>query len=78
MCGTIVPNSTKFINAAVVVALNNMCALVMTQFGLERKDALALISVTADVRISQLVNGVRGVHVVLPHGAIEEEEWQGG
>jgi len=43
----------------------------MTQFGLERKDALALISVTADVRISQLVNGVQGVHVVLPHGAIE-------
>ena len=29
-----------------------------------RKEAIAILSSTADVRISQLVNGVRGVHVV--------------
>jgi acetamidase/formamidase len=63
---------SETLDAAVVVALNDMCELVRARFHLERKDALALISVTADVRISQLVNGVRGVHVVLPHGAIEE------
>ena len=33
--------------------------------------APALTSVAADVRLTQLVNGVRGVHVVLPHGAID-------
>jgi acetamidase/formamidase len=40
-------------------------------YGYERQMALALASVVAEVRITQLVNaGVRGVHVLLPHGAI--------
>lgn len=34
-----------------------------------REEALALCSVLADVRVTQVVNGVKGVHVVLPHGA---------
>jgi acetamidase/formamidase len=59
------------VDEAVVVALNDMLDLVMSQFDLVRKDALALISVAADLRITQLVNGVRGIHVILPHGAIE-------
>ena len=62
---------SETLDEAVVLALNDMLDLVMAQFRLDRKDALALISVAADVRITQLVNGVRGVHVVLPHGAIE-------
>lgn len=56
---------------AATAALNDMLDLVMTQFTLERKEALALASVAADVRITQLVNGVCGVHVVLPHQAID-------
>ncbi len=58
------------LDEAVAVALNDMLALVMSRFEVERKDALVLVSVAADVRITQLVNGVRGVHVMLPHGAI--------
>ncbi len=57
---------------AVAMALGDMLALVCTQAGVGRKEALALISVVADVRITQLVNGVRGVHVLLPHDAFEE------
>lgn len=59
------------LDEAVVVALRDMLDLVSARFGLARKEALALVSVAADVRITQLVNGTRGVHVLLPHGAIE-------
>jgi acetamidase/formamidase len=62
---------SETLDEAVVTALNGMLDVVMTQFQLARKDALALVSVTADVRITQLVNGVRGIHVVLPHDAID-------
>ena len=40
------------------------------RFGLSRKDTLALASPVVDLRVTQLVNGVRGVHAMLPHGAI--------
>ena len=36
----------------------------------KRRDALALASVVVDLRITQVVNGVVGVHAVLPHGAL--------
>ncbi len=35
-----------------------------------RQEALALASVAVDVRATQLVNGVRGVHAVLPHDTV--------
>ena len=38
--------------------------------GMTRGDALALASVAVDLRVTQIVNGVRGVHAVLPHGAL--------
>jgi acetamidase/formamidase len=37
---------------------------------LDRVDALALASVVVDLRVTQLVNGVRGVHAVLRHDAV--------
>ncbi|MEO8394532.1 MAG: acetamidase, partial [Chloroflexota bacterium] len=33
-------------------------------------DAIALASLTVDLHITQIVNGVVGVHAILPHGAI--------
>jgi acetamidase/formamidase len=33
-------------------------------------EAMALASVAVDLRITQIVNGVQGVHAVLSHGAI--------
>ena len=35
------------------------------QYGLERKEALAFASLLVDVRVTQIVNGVKGAHAVL-------------
>jgi acetamidase/formamidase len=40
------------------------------ELGLERRDALALASLVVDLRITQVVNGVLGVHAVLRDDAI--------
>ena len=53
------------------MALNGMLDLMMQELRTSRKDTLALASLVVDVRVTQLVNGVRGVHAVLPHDAIE-------
>lgn len=55
---------------ATYIALDGMLALMMELYGLTRNDALALASVTVDMRITQIVNQLRGVHAFLPHGAI--------
>jgi acetamidase/formamidase len=52
-------------------ALNEMIGLMVEQYALARVDALALASLVVDLRITQMVNRVCGVHAVLPHGAIE-------
>jgi acetamidase/formamidase len=51
-------------------AVDGMLGLMQREHGLARQDALALASVVVDVRVTQLVNGVLGVHAVLPHDAI--------
>jgi acetamidase/formamidase len=58
------------IDAATVEAVDSMLRLMGRELGLERRDALALASVLVDLRITQVVNGVLGVHAVLPHGAL--------
>ncbi|GGG03943.1 acetamidase/formamidase family protein [Paenibacillus abyssi] len=55
---------------ATYTALNGMVDLLQEVFGFHRKEALALCSYTVDLRITQIVNGVCGVHAVLPHGSI--------
>lgn len=59
------------LNAATVLALNGMLDLMEAECGLNRKDALALASLVVDLRITQIVNGTRGVHAVLPDGAVD-------
>ena len=39
-------------------------------YNLSRDDALMLASLVVDLRITQIVNGVVGVHAVLPHGVL--------
>lgn len=58
------------LNEATAIALEGMIDLMQEMHGLNRLDALALASVLVDLRITQIVNGVRGVHAVLPHGAL--------
>jgi acetamidase/formamidase len=63
----------KSLDEAMLIALEAMLDLMKEQHGLPRRDALALASLLVDLRITQVVNGVRGVHAVLPHGAVRRE-----
>ena len=58
------------LNEAMLQALNGMLDLMGELHGLDQKTALALASVVVDLRVTQVVNQVRGVHAVLPHGAV--------
>jgi acetamidase/formamidase len=49
----------------VKIALRSMIDLVATRTGLSKADAYALCSLMADLRITQVVNGHKGVHVML-------------
>lgn len=40
-------------------------------YGLNRVEAIALGSSVVDLRITQIVNGVKGVHACLPHGILK-------
>lgn len=51
-------------------ALHAMFGLMERLHGVSRADAVMLASVAVDLRITQIVNGVVGVHAVLPRGAI--------
>ncbi|MFW5709506.1 MAG: acetamidase, partial [Chloroflexota bacterium] len=59
------------LDSAMYIALNAMLDLLMEMFELSRKDALSLASVVVDLRITQVVNGVQGVHALLPHGVVQ-------
>jgi len=58
------------LDRAAEIALEGMLELMRREHGLERRDSLALASVVVDLRVTQVVNGVRGVHAVLRHDAI--------
>jgi acetamidase/formamidase len=47
-----------------------MLDLLEREHRLDRREALALASVVVDVRVTQLVNGVLGVHAVLRDDAL--------
>jgi acetamidase/formamidase len=64
------------LDEALVIALEAMIVLMKRVHGLERLDALALASLSVDMCITQVVNGVRGVHALLPHGAIRSDNEQ--
>lgn len=58
------------LNEATVQALDGMLELMGEIHGLSRVEAMALGSTVVDLRITQIVNGTKGVHAVLPHGAV--------
>ena len=57
------------LNAATYAAVNGMLDLMTQQFALSRIQALALASLVMDIRVTQTVNDVCGVHAVLPPNA---------
>lgn len=58
------------LNKATVMALEGMVQLIQELYGVEKAEATALASVVVDLRITQIVNQTKGVHAVLPHGAL--------
>jgi acetamidase/formamidase len=53
------------LDTCVVVALRQMLELVASKTGLSQQQAYALCSLAADVRVTQVVNGAKGIHVML-------------
>jgi acetamidase/formamidase len=60
------------LNEAASQATVGMLDLMGGVYGLRAKEALALAGLVVDLRITQVVNGVRGVHALLPHQAVEK------
>ncbi|WP_456276755.1 acetamidase/formamidase family protein [Bacillus sp. AK128] len=58
------------LNEATATALDEMVILMQSFYGIEKAEALALASVAVDLRVTQVVNGVKGAHAMLPHGII--------
>jgi acetamidase/formamidase len=58
------------LNIAAAEALNEMVELMQEFYDIEKTEATALASVAVDLRVTQVVNSVKGVHAVLPHGVI--------
>lgn len=58
------------LDEAAALAVDNMLDVMVRERGLDRREALAFASVVVDLRVTQLVNGVRGVHAVLRHDAL--------
>jgi acetamidase/formamidase len=57
------------LDRAAHIALDAMLDLIAARRGIGRRDALAIASLTVDLRVTQMVNEVRGVHAVLRPGA---------
>ncbi|MEH7074500.1 acetamidase/formamidase family protein [Neobacillus drentensis] len=58
------------LNEAAIIALNEMLQLIQEIYQVDKHEATALASVAVDLRITQIVNEVKGVHAVLPHDSI--------
>ena len=58
------------LDRAADLATEAMIGLLRRRHDLGRREAVALASVVVDLRVTQVVNGVRGVHAVLRHDAL--------
>ncbi|MGP4039794.1 acetamidase/formamidase family protein [Gracilibacillus sp. D59] len=57
------------LDEACLIALEGMLDLMQELYGFSRKEAYTLASLTVNMRITQIVNGTKGVHAILPHGS---------
>jgi acetamidase/formamidase len=55
------------LNKATIFALDEMLRLIQELYQVDKREATALASVLVDLRITQIVNEVKGVHAILPH-----------
>lgn len=54
-------------------ALREMASLISEQYGMGLQEALAMASLVVDEHVTQIVNGVRGVHAILRNGSIHRQ-----
>jgi acetamidase/formamidase len=64
------------LDQAVTVALREMIQLICDTAGLAPEDAYALCSVAADLVVTQVVDGNKGIHVTLPRWALAKPDVQ--
>jgi acetamidase/formamidase len=53
------------LDAAATIAIDGMLDVMIRELGVTRPEAIGLASVVLDLRVTQIVNGVKGVHAVL-------------
>ena len=58
------------LDQCVVRALRDMIALVTERINISREDAYTLCSLAADLRVTQTVNGSKGIHIMLAKTAV--------
>jgi acetamidase/formamidase len=58
----------------VVIALRSMIDLIVERTGITKAEAYALCSLAADLRITQVVNGNKGVHVMLDKSLLQKAQ----
>ena len=58
------------LDEAMKIALTDMVEVMQERYDVSRREALALASVVVDLHVTQVVNGVVGVHAILPPDAI--------
>jgi acetamidase/formamidase len=63
----------EHLGVAAKIAADGMIALMGRELGLGEKDALAFASVAVDLHVTQVVNGVLGVHAELRDDAIRSQ-----
>jgi acetamidase/formamidase len=61
----------EHLGLAARIAVDGMLALMERELGVSRQDALGLASVVVDLRVTQVVNQVLGVHAVLRDDALQ-------
>jgi acetamidase/formamidase len=66
------------LDGATLLALDAMLDLLCRETGVGRQEAMALASLIADFHITQIVNGVRGVHASVRHDALVRLGSSGG
>lgn len=59
------------LHEASLIALEAMLDLMVEQYHLPRPQALALASLVVGLHVTQIANGILGVHAILPHKAIK-------
>ena len=63
---------------AAKAALRDMIALIRETSGLSAQDAYTLCSIAADLRVTQMVDGNKGIHCVLAKSRMPRRDAFGG